>query len=90
MWVPGESIAGGDERGIPHAPDRADSQETPRSVSYTHLRAHETVLDLVCRLLLEKKTAKHKAKATHWNCSAAYARTIEKDSRIPHTNNTKM
>ncbi|WDT36346.1 hypothetical protein PVA38_08135 [Streptococcus pneumoniae D39] len=29
-----------------------------RAVSYTHLRAHETVLDLVCRLLLEKK--KHK------------------------------
>ena len=29
------------------------------SVSYTHLRAHETVLDLVCRLLLEKK---HKTK----------------------------
>ena len=28
------------------------------TVSYTHLRAHETVLDLVCRLLLEKK--KHK------------------------------
>ena len=25
-------------------------------VSYTHLRAHETVLDLVCRLLLEQKT----------------------------------
>ena len=24
-------------------------------VSYTHLRAHETVIDLVCRLLLEKK-----------------------------------
>src|SRR5665811_81385 len=24
-------------------------------LSYTHLRAHETVLDLVCRLLLEKK-----------------------------------
>ena len=34
------------------------------AVSYTHLRAHETVLDLVCRLLLEKKkknkTEKHK------------------------------
>ena len=31
------------------------------AVSYTHLRAHETVLDLVCRLLLEKKkTTKHK------------------------------
>ena len=29
-------------------------------VSYTHLRAHETVLDLVCRLLLEQqKTATH-------------------------------
>ena len=25
------------------------------AVSSTHLRAHETVLDLVCRLLLEKK-----------------------------------
>ena len=25
------------------------------SVSYTHLRAHETVLDIVCRLLLETK-----------------------------------
>ena len=29
------------------------------SVSYTHLRAHETVLDLVCRLLLEKKNVTH-------------------------------
>ena len=28
------------------------------AVSYTHLRAHETVLDLVCRLLLEKKKKK--------------------------------
>ena len=28
------------------------------AVSYTHLRAHETVLDLVCRLLLEKKKQK--------------------------------
>ena len=32
-----------------------DTGEIP--VSYTHLRAHETVLDLVCRLLLEKKKA---------------------------------
>ena len=30
-------------------------------VSYTHLRAHETVLDLVCRLLLEKKTTPQKS-----------------------------
>ena len=29
--------------------------QSTNAVSYTHLRAHETVLDLVCRLLLEKK-----------------------------------
>ena len=33
-----------------------------KTVSYTHLRAHETVLDLVCRLLLEKKKQKTKNK----------------------------
>ena len=33
--------------------DLAGSNDT---VSYTHLRAHETVLDLVCRLLLDNKT----------------------------------
>ena len=33
--------------------ERTEVGITP--VSYTHLRAHETVLDLVCRLLLEKK-----------------------------------
>ena len=32
-----------------------DHIEYVSPVSYTHLRAHETVLDLVCRLLLEKK-----------------------------------
>ena len=31
----------------------------PVSVSYTHLRAHETGRNLVCRLLLEKKKKKH-------------------------------
>src|SRR5674476_1617296 len=30
------------------------------AVSYTHLRAHETGRNLVCRLLLEKKKKKHK------------------------------
>src|SRR5665811_2527696 len=35
------------------ATDRRCRADEP--VSYTHLRAHETVLDLVCRLLLEKK-----------------------------------
>ena len=34
----------------------AEVRRLPIAVSYTHLRAHETVLDLVCRLLLEKKT----------------------------------
>src|SRR5665811_2541864 len=28
-----------------------DQNLVPSTVSYTHLRAHETVLDLVCRLL---------------------------------------
>ena len=31
------------------------TKDVSTPVSYTHLRAHETVLDLVCRLLLEKK-----------------------------------
>ena len=35
---------------------------TLHPVSYTHLRAHETVLDLVCRLLLEKKQKKKNKK----------------------------
>ena len=35
------------------------------SVSYTHLRAHETVLDLVCRLLLEKKKKQKQHNTTH-------------------------
>mgnify|MGYP003379335666 CR=1 FL=1 len=38
-------------------------------VSYTHLRAHETVLDLVCRLLLEKKK-------THTESNNTYALNI--------------
>ena len=40
-----------------HGPWRpeAGQRHNPATVSYTHLRAHETVLDLVCRLLLEKK-----------------------------------
>ena len=55
------------ERELPHhgaenAPwaDRG-SGHGEEAVSYTHLRAHETVLDLVCRLLLEKKN-KHSAR----------------------------
>ena len=36
---------------------------TSKAVSYTHLRAHETKANLVCRLLLEKKK-KNKNKKT--------------------------
>ncbi|WDT36857.1 hypothetical protein PVA38_11730 [Streptococcus pneumoniae D39] len=39
------------------------------SVSYTHLRAHETVLDLVCRLLLEKKKNKLSDTNHHAPCN---------------------
>ena len=38
--------------------DRTQLDAQVAAVSYTHLRAHETVLDLVCRLLLEKKKQK--------------------------------
>eukprot|EP00656_Telonema_subtile_P033922 TRINITY_DN3804_c0_g1_i4.p1 TRINITY_DN3804_c0_g1~~TRINITY_DN3804_c0_g1_i4.p1 ORF type:complete len:574 (-),score=184.92 TRINITY_DN3804_c0_g1_i4:28-1749(-) len=37
------------------ANSRPTTAQSTAPVSYTHLRAHETVLDLVCRLLLEKK-----------------------------------
>src|SRR5450756_3010704 len=36
----------------------SDDGYTLEAVSYTHLRAHETRHDLVCRLLLEKKKKK--------------------------------
>src|SRR5450759_5768180 len=39
----------------------AGSSSAPSPVSYTHLRAHETRHDLVCRLLLEKKKKNTKA-----------------------------
>ena len=35
--------------------ERALEYIGPDAVSYTHLRAHETGRNLVCRLLLEKK-----------------------------------
>ena len=44
------------ERVAKQALDGVHRGEASRPVSYTHLRAHETVLDLVCRLLLAKKT----------------------------------
>src|SRR5450756_2689939 len=38
---------------------------SPKPVSYTHLRAHETRHDLVCRLLLEKKKNKEHHTQNH-------------------------
>src|SRR5664279_6390144 len=48
--------AGSVEANDPHPPLRGET------VSYTHLRAHETDSYLVCRLLLEKKKKKKKRK----------------------------
>ena len=41
---------------------KANSSIRIPPVSYTHLRAHETRHDLVCRLLLEKKKRKKRKK----------------------------
>ena len=42
-----------------------EHQHSSESVSYTHLRAHETVLDLVCRLLLDKKQTTSQTQDAH-------------------------
>ena len=47
-----------------YLPEERGLYKKMKAVSYTHLRAHETVLDLVCRLLLEKKKNKN-YKYTH-------------------------
>ena len=44
-------------------------------VSYTHLRAHETVLDLVCRLLLEKKKQQLMSQTIPHPCNYDYSVT---------------
>ena len=46
--------------GIYHCIDQDTYMFYLGSVSYTHLRAHETGRNLVCRLLLEKKNKKKK------------------------------
>src|SRR5450756_830937 len=43
------------DRGQDEGKRGGDEHRRPVPVSYTHLRAHETRHDLVCRLLLEKK-----------------------------------
>ena len=47
------------------------------AVSYTHLRAHETVLDLVCRLLLEKKTGAQGWIWTTWETHPIQATSLD-------------
>src|SRR5659263_739872 len=42
-------------RPVKNASSTVTTPSSLYSVSYTHLRAHETRHDLVCRLLLEKK-----------------------------------
>ena len=57
-----------------------------RAVSYTHLRAHETVLDLVCRLLLEKKNNQlHESKSMDYNANnTIHRRTLHKYYHTDH------
>src|SRR5665811_2616663 len=50
VWVPDEA-----HEALRDLVRARDDAKADLPVSYTHLRAHETVLDLVCRLLLEKK-----------------------------------
>ena len=45
----------GDNTGLFKRGDTVQIKWCNIPVSYTHLRAHETVLDIVCRLLLEKQ-----------------------------------
>src|SRR5678816_4147753 len=56
---PGSSVGGVQSGPVPVSAGRAPMNDALRPsrtpVSYTHLRAHETPEQLVCRLLLEKK-----------------------------------
>ena len=55
LTLPSANIVGDDVRQFLPSTPAACLNHGVGAVSYTHLRAHETVLDLVCRLLLEKK-----------------------------------
>ena len=51
-----------------------------KPVSYTHLRAHETVLDIVCRLLLEKKNKTQHNTTQHKQLSNEIKRNRDKEN----------
>ena len=59
---PGQTRNYGAERSAGEYLIILDSDCILPAVSYTHLRAHETGRNLVCRLLLEKKKKKNSAK----------------------------
>ena len=60
------------------------------AVSYTHLRAHETVLDLVCRLLLEKKNKCNLHTTDTTKCTLSYNRRVtEHRDTLQHTQHTR-
>ena len=65
------------------AADRIAQRVLP--VSYTHLRAHETVLDLVCRLLLEKKNNPQPPPASP-NTDSDTINTRTQTHPLPNTN----
>ena len=50
------------ERIVIGEPRQPNGQPSENPVTYTHIRAHETKANLVCRLLLEKKKKKKKQK----------------------------
>src|SRR5665647_318276 len=54
-----------------------DPSNCLRSVSYTHLRAHETDSYLVCRLLLEKKNLPYLPNLKHHETNDTYATSSE-------------
>src|SRR5450756_862513 len=58
LWLTKPTVPGAEIPAANVALRPVGGRMTPRPVSYTHLRAHETRHDLVCRLLLEKKKKK--------------------------------
>ena len=67
---------------------KSDEIEGTDAVSYTHLRAHETVLDLVCRLLLEKKKNKKTDNKKKEKKKTIMTKTTINNDKAHHTSTT--